>query len=216
MVEQPVARRRGRRSRTVGEIVIAADRGLCGGYNSTRDPRRRGRHPRRSRRRAATTAIVTVGRKAEGYFRFRDYPIDAVVRRVHATAPRTRTRAQVAAAVIGRFQAGELDLVQLVVHAVHLRRPPGGRDRAAAAAAEPRDRAARAPRRRRRRARPSAAYEFEPEPEAILDALLPRYAEARIYAALLNAAASEHAARQRAMKAATDNADELITQRSAA
>ena len=46
--------------------------------------------------------------------------------------------------------------------------------------------------------------------ESILDALLPRYVEARIYAALLNAAASEHAARQRAMKAATDNADELI------
>ena len=40
---------------------------------------------------------------------------------------------------------------------------------------------------------------------------MPRYAEARIYAALLNGAASEHAARQRAMKAATDNADELIT-----
>ena len=39
----------------------------------------------------------------------------------------------------------------------------------------------------------------------------PRYAQARVYAALLNAAASEHAARQRAMKAATDNADELIT-----
>src|SRR5204862_4346207 len=57
---------------------------------------------------------------------------------------------------------------------------------------------------------PQAGYEFEPEPEAILDALLPRYAESRIYAALLNAAASEHAARQRAMKAATDNADELI------
>jgi F-type H+-transporting ATPase subunit gamma len=56
-----------------------------------------------------------------------------------------------------------------------------------------------------------ATYEFEPSPEEILDRLLPRYAEARIYAALLNAAASEHAARQRAMKAATDNADDLIT-----
>ena len=54
-------------------------------------------------------------------------------------------------------------------------------------------------------------YEFEPEPEEILEQLLPRYAEARVYAALLNAAASEHAARQRAMKAATDNADDLIT-----
>ena len=57
----------------------------------------------------------------------------------------------------------------------------------------------------------AAAYEFEPSPDSILDALLPRYIEARIYAALLNAAASEHAARQRAMKSATDNADDLIT-----
>ncbi len=47
-------------------------------------------------------------------------------------------------------------------------------------------------------------------PDAILDSLLPRYVEARIFAALLDASASEHAARQRAMKAATDNAEELI------
>jgi F-type H+-transporting ATPase subunit gamma len=53
-------------------------------------------------------------------------------------------------------------------------------------------------------------YEFEPNPDQILDALLPRYVEARVYAALLNAAASEHAFRQRAMKSATDNAEELI------
>jgi F-type H+-transporting ATPase subunit gamma len=53
-------------------------------------------------------------------------------------------------------------------------------------------------------------YEFEPTPELILETLLPRYVEARVYAALLNAAASEHAFRQRAMKSATDNAEELI------
>jgi F-type H+-transporting ATPase subunit gamma len=58
--------------------------------------------------------------------------------------------------------------------------------------------------------RVKAGFEFEPSPGAILESLLPRYAEARVYAALLNAAASEHAARQRAMKAATDNAEELI------
>ena len=56
----------------------------------------------------------------------------------------------------------------------------------------------------------AAAYEFEPSPEGILDLLLPRYVDSRVYAALLNAAASEHTARQRAMKAATDNAEELI------
>ena len=55
-----------------------------------------------------------------------------------------------------------------------------------------------------------ADFEFEPDPSTILETLLPRYIEARIYAALLNAAASEHAFRQRAMKSATDNAEELI------
>jgi F-type H+-transporting ATPase subunit gamma len=53
-------------------------------------------------------------------------------------------------------------------------------------------------------------YEFEPSPTAVLDALLPQYVQARIFSALLQAAASELAARQRAMKSATDNAEELI------
>ena len=57
---------------------------------------------------------------------------------------------------------------------------------------------------------PLPLYDFEPGPEAVLDALLPRYVEARIYAALLDSAASESASRRRAMKAASDNADELI------
>ena len=53
-------------------------------------------------------------------------------------------------------------------------------------------------------------YEFEPNAEAVFDALLPRYIGSRIYNALLQAAASEHAARQRAMKSASDNAQDLI------
>ncbi|MEU3047690.1 MULTISPECIES: F0F1 ATP synthase subunit gamma [unclassified Streptomyces] len=54
-------------------------------------------------------------------------------------------------------------------------------------------------------------FDFEPSAEDVLDALLPRYVESRIYNALLQAAASEHAARRRAMKSATDNAGDLIT-----
>jgi F-type H+-transporting ATPase subunit gamma len=57
----------------------------------------------------------------------------------------------------------------------------------------------------------TSSYEFEPDPDTILERLLPRYAEARVFAALLDASASEHAARQRAMKSATDNAEDLIT-----
>ena len=53
-------------------------------------------------------------------------------------------------------------------------------------------------------------YEFEPSAEVVLNSLLPRYIEARIFNAMLQSAASEHAARRRAMKSATDNADELI------
>jgi F-type H+-transporting ATPase subunit gamma len=53
-------------------------------------------------------------------------------------------------------------------------------------------------------------YEFEPSAEEVLDALLPRYVQSRIYFALLQSSASELAARQKAMKSATDNADELI------
>jgi F-type H+-transporting ATPase subunit gamma len=53
-------------------------------------------------------------------------------------------------------------------------------------------------------------YEFEPNAEVVLNSLLPRYIEARIFNAMLQSAASEHAARRRAMKSATDNADELI------
>ena len=56
----------------------------------------------------------------------------------------------------------------------------------------------------------TAQFDFEPSAEGVLDALLPRYIEARIFAAMLEAAASEQAARQRAMKSATDNAEELI------
>src|SRR5207245_1096267 len=57
---------------------------------------------------------------------------------------------------------------------------------------------------------PMPQYIFEPEPEKLLGELLPRYIETRVYNALLEAAAAEHAARRRAMSAATDNADELI------
>jgi F-type H+-transporting ATPase subunit gamma len=56
----------------------------------------------------------------------------------------------------------------------------------------------------------TTVFEFEPEPDQILDRLLPRWLEAEVYVALLESAASFHVAQQRAMKAATDNADELI------
>jgi F-type H+-transporting ATPase subunit gamma len=57
---------------------------------------------------------------------------------------------------------------------------------------------------------PPPLYEFEPSPEDVLDALLPWYVESRIFYALLDSAAAEIAARRRAMKSATDNANDLL------
>jgi F-type H+-transporting ATPase subunit gamma len=189
--------------RKVANIVIAADRGLCGGYNTT--VIRAAEHDMRDHERAGrANALFTVGRKAEGYFRFRDYPIDAA-HSGFSDSPTYEDARAVAEAVVAGFESGDLDRVQLVytrfisagrqevVVEPLLPLEPSAEDTEAAPSSEP-----------------SADYEFEPNPEAILETLLPRYTESRVYAALLNAAASEHAARQRAMKAATDNAEELI------
>jgi F-type H+-transporting ATPase subunit gamma len=197
-------------TRRVGEVVIAADRGLCGAYNSSVIRAAEG-DIRSQQAQGRDTAIVTVGRKPEGYFRFRDYAIHASFGGFTQN-PSYEDARQVAAAVIRPFQDGELDLVQLTytrfisagrqeVVIVPLLPLPSDEIGAPAEHATPTS---------DEHDGPSASYEFEPGPDTILEALLPRYAEARIYAALLNAAASEHAARQRAMKAATDNADELI------
>jgi F-type H+-transporting ATPase subunit gamma len=187
----------------VGEVVLAADRGLCGAYNSSVIRAAEG-DINSQRSQGRETAIITVGRKPEGYFRFRNFPISASFGGF-TQAPTYEDARAVAAAVIGPFQAGELDLVQLT----YTKFLSAGRQEVVIEPLLPLP-AAELVADTNASAEPSAAYEFEPEPDAILDALLPRYAEARIYAALLNAAASEHAARQRAMKAATDNADDLI------
>ena len=177
--------------------------GLCGGTTrrSSAPPKPRSAITRSS---VTTYALVTVGRKAEGYFRFRNFDI-AAVHAGFSDNPSYEDARAIAASLIERYEAGELDLVQLV----YTRFITAGRQEVIVRALLPLDSdedlidAGRA-------TGGAAAYEFEPDPDAILDRLLPRYAEARVYAALLNAAASEHAARQRAMKAATDNADELI------
>jgi F-type H+-transporting ATPase subunit gamma len=207
----------------VAHIVFTADRGLCGAYNSSVVRAAEG-SIREQAELGRDYALVVVGRKAEGYFRYRNYRIDATFTGFSDNPTYEDARA-IAAAVEPKFLAGDIDLVELVytrfvsagVQEV-VRRPLMPLDREtlgegatpappphgtvqATGAGDHGDEGETA----------SADYEFEPNPTEILERLLPRYAEARVYAALLNAAASEHAARQRAMKAATDNADELIT-----
>jgi F-type H+-transporting ATPase subunit gamma len=186
--------------------VLTADRGLCGAYN-TSVIRQAERSLRAEQAKGRDYSLILVGKKADSYFRFRRYRIDAAFTGMSDT-PTYEDARRVAHAVAQPFEAGEVDQVQLVytrfvsagtqvVEEVTLMPlDPGGLGLGEAEAADT--------------GQPSASYEFEPGADEILTRLLPRYVEARIFAAQLDAAASEHAARQRAMKAATDNADELI------
>jgi F-type H+-transporting ATPase subunit gamma len=192
--------------RRTAYVVISADRGLCGGYNAGVQRATEG-EIKADVLAGKDYAVVACGRKAEGYFKFRGYTI------AHAFGGFSDNPTYAHAKTIGQFVmdgyvAGDFDRVELVYtrfvsagsQEVVLRPlVPLDRDTVAGGDGKGTDAAGVA-----------ADFEFEPDPGTILDTLLPRYVEARIYAALLNAAASEHAFRQRAMKSATDNAEELI------
>jgi F-type H+-transporting ATPase subunit gamma len=187
-------------------VVITADRGLCGGYNSGVQRAAEG-EVKADIMRGEDYTIIPVGKKAEGYFRFRGYTLGKAFSGFSAQ-PSYEDAREIGEHVIDLFVSGEVDRVELVYtrfisagsQEVVLRplvpltaeTVEGGDGKAGSTDGSGGD------------------YEFEPDPATILDTLLPRYVEARVYAALLNAAASEHAYRQRAMKSATDNADELI------
>lgn len=193
-------------TKRVAHVAIAGDRGLAGAYNANVIRATEGAI-REHREQDRDYALYTVGRKAEGYFRFREFSIDQAFGGF-TDKPSYENARQIAAAINTAFLVGDVDQVDLIYtrfvsagfQEVVLRplipleaEVVAGED----AIITPDERQA------------VAGYDFEPAPDAILERLLPRYIEARIYAALLNAAASEHAARQKAMKAATDNAEEL-------
>lgn len=188
---------------TVAYVVVAADRGLAGGYNST-VIRGAERQMAADRKAGRQTALVTVGKKATSYFRFRNYEIAANFSGF-SDDPAYGDAREVARHVAEHFESGEYSEVRLAYTQFFSL----GSQEARVVPYMPLDRStiddAEA-----QSSGPSADYEFEPAPTEILERLLPRYAEARLYAAFLDAAASEHAARQRAMKAATDNAEDMI------
>lgn len=203
LVERPEPRR-------AAVLVVTSDRGLAGGYsvNAIREAeslqallREEGKEPR----------LYVIGRKGVGYYRFRERPIVASWTGF-SEQPRYVDAREAGQALISAFHAGadddaetagvdELHIVYTEFVGLGLQRPVAKRiaPLVVEEAEEP------AP------AGLLPQYEFEPEPEELLNALLPKYVITRIYAALLEAAASESAARQRAMKSASDNCDELIT-----
>ena len=182
-------------------VAVVADRGLCGGYNANvlRPTERLVRTNAADRRRVP---LVTVGRKAQSFFRFRHIEVETSFigfsdRPTFEDARRHRRRHH--PAFPGR--AGRPGPRRL--HPLPVGRDPGGGDPSAPAPARTDG--------GRGGAGQSRGYtEFEPESPDLLVELVPRYVEAAIFGALLEASASEHTARQRAMAAATDNADDLV------
>jgi F-type H+-transporting ATPase subunit gamma len=188
--------------KTTCYVAITADRGLCGGYNSGVLRATEG-EVKADVLAGKDYLVVPVGRKAEGYFRFRGYKIGTGFAGFSDT-PGYSDAKSIGEYVVDLYVKGIVDRVELVYTRFVsagtqevVRRPLVPLDQQVVEGGDGKSAS-------------NSDYEFEPDPSVILETLLPRYVEARIYAALLNAAASEHAARQRAMKSATDNAEELI------
>lgn len=185
----------------VGYVVVTSDRGLAGGYNA--NVLRAAEVDLRADLDAGRQySLVTVGRKAQGFFRYRQYDIAASYTGM-SDLPTYEDAREVAGEVLRVFEAGEVDIVKVA----YTRFLSAGTQRATVARLMPVEAPTAA---EAAEAGPAPDYEFEPNPGAILERLLPRYVEARMFAFMLEASASEHAARQRAMKSATDNADDLI------
>jgi F-type H+-transporting ATPase subunit gamma len=189
----------------VGILAIAGDRGLAGSYNSgvlRATERRVAEH----RANGAEVTVWSVGRKATAYFRYRGIEsADSFTGFVDK--PDFSDARHVAATVAAPFVTGEIDLLEMVstrfvsagVQRVErtqlLPLPLPEADELEASTDEE---------------HLEGYTEFEPEPEKLLVELAPRALEAEVFAAMLEGAAAFFTAQQRAMAAATENADELV------
>ena len=192
--------------RAVEYVVLGGDRGLSGGYNSS-VIRAAETSIRRDRAAGRDIVLVTVGKKVQSYFRFRNHEIAAAINGT-VDRPTYEDARRVAAEILPRFAEDQVQRVQLI----YTEFISAGTQRVVERRFLPLDAeamglAAEAP----AQDGPQADYEYEPDPTEILDALLPRYVEARLFGAMLAGSASFFAAQQRAMASASDNADELIT-----
>lgn len=188
-------------------VLITSDRGLAGGYSSNAI-KQADRLTERLRAEGKEVDSYIVGRKGVAYYGFRERKVTESWTGF-TDSPAYADAKRVAAPLIEAIQTetaeGGVDELHIVYtefvsmmtqNAVDGRMLPLSLDQA-----QEEDGA---------KGEILPLFEFEPSAEDVLDALLPRYVESRIYNALLQAAASEHAARRRAMKSATDNAGDLI------
>ena len=172
-----------------GVLAVSSDRGLAGAYNS-------------NVLRLADTRVYVVGKKAQSYFRYRGYPIEKAFLGVTDTPGYGDARA-IANILMNDYAEGSIDSVEMF----STRYFSALTQTATAWPLLPIEAPASEP-----GTEPAGpiGYAYEPSAEEILGRLLPRYVEASVFGVLLDASASEHAARRRAMKAATENAEELV------
>lgn len=184
----------------VGVLVVSSDRGLAGAYASSIIRLAEIRIAQLERE-GKDVFIYAVGKKAQSYFRYRDFRIEQAWLGVTDTPGYGDARA-IARTLMAAYGDGRIDAVEAFFTRFHsaMTQVPTELEILPISAPEMGDdeQAGR------------VAYEFEPSPGEILDRLLPMYVEALVFNMLLEASASEHSARRRAMKAATDNAEELI------
>ena len=187
----------------VAVLVITSDRGLAGAYSSSA-LRAAEQLTVRLRDEGMDPVPYVVGRKGVAFYRFRNREM-AESWTGFSEQPKYENAKEVADTLIDAFLAGsdeggidEIHLVFTEFITSVTQRPKAVRLLPLVVEETTDDEG------------PMPLYEFEPSAEGVLDALLPRYLESRVWNALLQSAAAESAARRRAMKSASDNADELI------
>lgn len=187
-----------REVKTVGLLVVTSDRGMAGAYASNIIRLAETRIHELSQQKV-NVVVYAVGKKAQSYFRYRGYRIEQAYLGVTDTPGYGNARA-IANIAMASYAEGRIDSLEAFYtqYQTAMRQEPFQMEMLPITPPEQREGQA------------AVSYEFEPSPEEILDRLLPRYVEASVFNILLEASASEHSARRRAMKAATDNADELI------
>ncbi|MDR7251188.1 F-type H+-transporting ATPase subunit gamma [Nocardioides sp. BE266] len=189
-------------------LVVTSDRGLAGAYSSS-VLKEAERLVEKLKSEGKDVDLYVSGRKGEAYFKFRQR---AVVQAWtgFSDQPTYDVAAEIGATLIEAFlgETGTDEVAVDEVHVVYTRFRSMLSQEPTAVRLLPLEvvEGTEAP----EKDDLLPLYEFEPSPSEVLDSLLPRYVQSRIFFALLQAAASELAARQKAMKSATDNADELI------
>ncbi|OEV05718.1 F0F1 ATP synthase subunit gamma [Streptomyces oceani] len=193
-------------------LLITSDRGLAGGYNSN-VIKEAERLTNRLVGEGREVLHYVVGSKGSAYYKFRDRPIEQSWTGF-TDNPTYADAKMVSEPLIEAIKADtaakggvdELHIVFTEFVSMMTQTPRGDRmlplsfEKSAEESAEVLSKGSQV----------LPLFDFEPSADEVLDALLPRYVESRVYNALLQSAASKHAATRRAMKAATDNADELI------